>query len=304
MAYCIKCGVELDDKLENCPLCNIPAFDPETLKPKQTKEENSSAFSGFPPREISEILTQPIIHRISHKTAALFSITMLIPVITVLLIDILTNNAVSWSFYPILSVLYTWLSLVFPFLFKTGKRLNLLINFVIASVIFLLLIDGFIPPVSWAWYPVMSLLLLFVIITTPTFIGKRYRFPIIIVFTTATALFLWFLEYLAGGEWFLNLALPLTLLSGGTMLLINGINTHLIKRNRPGHTYTSAASAFLILAVLSILIDTICTFYIATRTSPDWSFYAAGAALLISVFLFIAGSNERFRSLLEKKFHV
>ncbi|NQT60170.1 MAG: hypothetical protein HQ557_14400 [Bacteroidetes bacterium] len=304
MAYCVKCGVELDDKLETCPLCGIPAIDPETLKPKQIKEENPLPFSGITSREISEILTQPIMHRIPHKTAAVFSITMLIPVITVLLIDVLTNNAVTWSFYPILSVLYVWISLVFPFLFKTGKRLNFLINFTVASVIFLLLMDGFIPPVSWAWYPIMSLLLLFIIITTPAFIGKRYTFPSIIVYTVATALFLWFLKYLAGGQWFLTLALPLTLLTGGLALLVNGINTLLIKGNRPGHKYTLAASAFVVLAGLSIGIDIICTLYITNRSFIDWSFYVSGAALLVAVFLYVAGGNERFRNLLEKKFHV
>ncbi len=304
MAYCIKCGVELDDKLETCPLCNIPVIDLETLKPKKIHEENSFAFSGVTTREISEILTQPLMHRISHKTAALFSITMLIPVITVLLIDILTHNAVTWSFYPILSVIYIWLSLVFPFLFKTGKRLNFLINFIVASVIFLLLVDGFIPPVSWAWYPIMSLILLFVMITTPTFIGKLYRFPSIIVYTTATALFLWFLEYLAGSQWFLTLALPLTLITGGLALLLNGINTLLTKGNHSGYKYTSAASAFVTLAGLSIGIDTICTLYITNRSFIDWSIYVSGAALLVSIFLYIAGANQRFRSFLEKKFHV
>ena len=304
MAYCVKCGVELDDKLETCPLCNIPVIDPETLKPKLIHEENSFELSGISTREISEILTQPIMHRISHKTAALFSITMLIPVITVLLIDILTNNGVTWSFYPILSVLYVWLSLVFPFLFKTGKRLNFLINFVVASIIFLLLIDGFIPPVIWAWYPIISLLLLFIIITTPTFLGKKYRFPSIIVDMAATALFLWVLEYLAGGEWFLTLALPLALLTGVLILLISGIITLLAKKNRPGYKYTSAASTFIVLAGLSIGIDTICTLFITNRSFIDWSIYVSGAALLVSVFLYIAGANKLFRSFLEKKFHV
>jgi hypothetical protein len=304
LAYCVKCGVELDEKLETCPLCNIPVIDPETLRPKKKEEENSFSLPGVTSREISEILTQPIMHRISHKTATLFSITMLIPVITVLLIDIFAHNAITWSFYPILSVFYIWLSLVFPFLFKTGKRLNFLINFIVASIIFLLLIDGFIPPVIWAWYPIISLLLLFIIIATPTFLGKRYRFPSIIVYTAATALFLWALEYLSGGNWFLTLALPLTLLAGVLVLLINGINTQLLKENRPGYKYTSAASAFIFLAVLSIGIDTICTLFIKNRSFIDWSLYVAGATFLVAVFLYIAGANERFRNFLEKKFHV
>ncbi|MBC8452440.1 MAG: hypothetical protein H8D65_01125, partial [Spirochaetes bacterium] len=259
MAYCVKCGVELDEKIEVCPLCGTPVIDPETLKPKQIEEESHFTLPGNSAREMSEILTQPITHRISHKTAAFFSISMLISVITVLLIDILTNNAITWSFYPIVSVLYVWLSLFFPFLFKTGKRLGFLVNFTVVSVIFLLLIDGFIPPVSWAWFPVISLILLFVIITTPTYIGKRYVFPLIIVYTTATVLFLWSLEYLTGGNWFLTLALPLTLLTGGLALLGNGINTRLLKGNRPGCKYTSAASIFVIFSGLAVVVDIICT---------------------------------------------
>ncbi len=306
MAYCVKCGVELDDKIESCPLCGTPAINPETLKPKQREEEeNPFTFSGNSVREMSEILTQPIIHRISHKTAAFFSISMLIPIITVLLIDILTHNAITWSFYPIISVLYVWLSMVFPFLFKTGKRLNFLINFIVVSVIFLLLIDGFIPPVSWAWFPIISMVLLFVILTTPTYIGKRYIFPTIIVYTTAVALFLWALEYISGrGHWFLTLALPLTLLTGGFALLGNGINTRLLKRNRPGYKYTSAATIFVIFSGLAIGVDIICTLYSTDRTLIEWSLYVSGASLLVAAFLYIAGANKRFRNLLKKKFQV
>lgn len=303
MAYCIKCGVELEDKLVKCPLCDTLVIDPETLKPKQIKKENLPVFSGITSREISELLTHPIMHRISYKTATVFTITMLIPVIVLLLVDVISHNAITWSFYPILTVLYFWTSLVFPFLFKTGKRLNLLINFTVASVIFLLLMDGFIPPVSWAWYPITSLILLFILITTPAFIGKKYTFPIIIIYTAAATLFLWFLETLSAGEWFLQLGLPITLLTSGIALFENGLATIMLRKRRPGSFFFYAATAFISMAILCLGIDVILTLHLPTRPSIGWSLYVSGAILLVSIFLFISGGNTKLRNFLEKKFH-
>lgn len=28
MSYCVHCGVELEENLKQCPLCNTPVYDP------------------------------------------------------------------------------------------------------------------------------------------------------------------------------------------------------------------------------------------------------------------------------------
>ena len=34
MSYCVKCGVELDEGAERCPLCGTPAWKPDETEPR------------------------------------------------------------------------------------------------------------------------------------------------------------------------------------------------------------------------------------------------------------------------------
>ncbi len=303
MPYCINCGVKLDDNLITCPLCGTPVIDPKTLRPRSENLILQKPVSEGSSWEISDILTQPLIHKVSQKTAAISTITLLIPIITTLVWDILTSNAITWSFYPILSMLYFWFAVFFPSLFKTGRRMSFILNFGIATTIYLLLLDGFIPPVTWAWYPMLGIGLVLAVIITPVFLGRRYTFPVIIVYTGAGSLFLWGVESLTGGYWFLTLALPIALLTGGAAILINGLYTLISRRPADGSPYRAAAVSAAIAAVYFAGVDIICTLYIPTRASIGWSYIPGGILLLLSVLLFITGGNRKLRSFLEKKFH-
>ena len=307
MPYCVRCGVELDSNISVCPLCHTPVIDPETLKPVEKRENRMATFTGVNTREISEMLNQPVIHRIPKWMTLFFTGTLLLAVIFTLLIDILSNNTITWSFYPILSALYIWLALVFPFMLKAGNRLGFLANFNAATIIYIFLIDGFIPPVSWAWYPVISLMLLTIIIVTPAYFGKRYAFPIIMIYYAGISLFLWALERLLTGSWFLPLALPILSLVCGGALIMNSVSAGIMKTRKWDDTYDKgylASSLVIVIAAgMAVGIDAICTRYIPTRAAMGWSFITGGALVLIAAFLLIAAFNERLKMFLTKKFH-
>ena len=37
MAYCVNCGVKLEESLEKCPLCNTPVYHPDMNPEKKVK---------------------------------------------------------------------------------------------------------------------------------------------------------------------------------------------------------------------------------------------------------------------------
>ena len=37
MSYCVKCGVELDEGAERCPLCGTPAWKPDETAPRYSR---------------------------------------------------------------------------------------------------------------------------------------------------------------------------------------------------------------------------------------------------------------------------
>lgn len=51
MSYCVKCGVELDEGAERCPLCGTPAWKPDETEPRYfpTKRPRCREHRAEPP---------------------------------------------------------------------------------------------------------------------------------------------------------------------------------------------------------------------------------------------------------------
>lgn len=303
MAYCIRCGVKLDDRLVECPLCRTPVIDPDTLRLKKDLQHEEHGDHGFSSREISDMLVHSFEHRLSPRTASIATFFLLVPIFTTILIDILTMNQITWSFYPIISIVYFWIAFILPSMFKGTKRLGFLVNLSISSIIFLVLLDGFLPPVSWAWYPAAGFVLFIAAVTSSAFLGKRVLFPVIITITIAATGVFWFLETITGGTWYLALALPIIALSGVTALLTEGVNALFQKKKSSKAAYYSAGTIIVMAGLYTVGIDTLCTWFIPERNSIGWSLIAAGALTLIALLLFATGISSRLRSFFEKKFY-
>lgn len=304
MAYCVACGVKLQEEMLTCPLCHTPAIDPKTLTKRSVVKDTNVLTDFDSSLEFSDLLVQPVTHRLSHRAAAVSSLLLLIPVFILLAIDIIINVALTWSFYPIISLIYVWSAFLFPFLFKSRKRLEFALNVGASTIVFMLLIDGYAPPVTWAWFPILSLASLTLLTLTAIFLTKRHKFPAILIFTATIALFLMAIALLTQGSWYLPLALPLVLLTGALSLGLNG-TFWLVGRGRTsGAGFGRAAFSGIFLAVYCLGIDLICTLYLPDRTHLGWSFVCIAILLPLSAFLLVAHGNSRLRSYMEKKFHI
>ena len=83
--YCIRCGVELSDSEEKCPLCGTVVFHPDIKRPEGDKP--------FPPDR------RPV--RKSSRFGVLFILSMMffLALATVLLCDWQLNGGITWSGY-------------------------------------------------------------------------------------------------------------------------------------------------------------------------------------------------------------
>lgn len=105
MSYCVNCGVELDNSILKCPLCDTPVINPNVLK----NEQSSPAF----PERIN--IPAPSKHKYS---AIIISVLLLIPNVICLITNLIFNPTVLWSIYVISSSLLFWFLFVFPFIMK------------------------------------------------------------------------------------------------------------------------------------------------------------------------------------------
>ncbi len=88
MPYCFKCGVEVNNGVKNCPLCNLdlPVFEDEVVvEPRYPAQEN--VF-----REIKK--------RRRNVFYAIYSMIVLAIAFNLLLIDNRMHGTLSWSRYP------------------------------------------------------------------------------------------------------------------------------------------------------------------------------------------------------------
>lgn len=103
--YCVKCGVELADSENKCPLCGTPVYHPELARP--------AADKPYPPdrRSVEEEV---------NRSGVLFIITVLfsLPLTITLLCDWRINSALTWSGYVAGAILLCYIIVVLPMWFK------------------------------------------------------------------------------------------------------------------------------------------------------------------------------------------
>ncbi|MDD2971420.1 MAG: DUF6320 domain-containing protein [Lachnospiraceae bacterium] len=92
MSYCVNCGVELNDDLTFCPLCNTPVINPSVIP--LPDEEKPSAF----PKEKGQV---DVVKR--KDLAILLSIVLSSTAVTCALLNFFVFNHVLWSI-PIIGI--------------------------------------------------------------------------------------------------------------------------------------------------------------------------------------------------------
>ena len=147
MSYCVQCGVQLAAGLDRCPLCqtvvhnpNQPACElPDSAHPDRIEEAISRMDLGYA-RQLSIILT-------------------LIPILTVLVLDLLDGGA-HWSPYVAGALVLAWCFLAVPLMFP-GRRPYLYVALdVLALCLYLALIAFMSGGFSWYLHIVLPLLVL------------------------------------------------------------------------------------------------------------------------------------------------
>jgi len=108
MPFCPDCGVEIGGA-KRCPLCGAenPRFaDIASSGGKQIlRPECGEQSSGFAGSDSDETLT-----KMEKQKAAweILSVALAITSVTVLLINLLVEKRISWSLYPLASIMFIW----------------------------------------------------------------------------------------------------------------------------------------------------------------------------------------------------
>lgn len=127
MAYCSRCGVELEDDVKRCPLCNaqVPVYD------KSGKIIGAKLGSSVFPRDnYDKTRTTNKITSSKRLAWVVLSIFLIAASLIVTSVDLVVNETMTWSIYPLTSLFTAWLFMTF---FFTMYRYPLFLGFSLFS---------------------------------------------------------------------------------------------------------------------------------------------------------------------------
>lgn len=101
--YCIKCGVQLDNHVTKCPLCQTTLQYPEPVEQPE---------KAYPENRYPQVLARP-----GAIKATLF-VLFLIPLLVTFLVDFQIDGVINWFGYAAGGILLGFIVLVFPFWFR------------------------------------------------------------------------------------------------------------------------------------------------------------------------------------------
>ena len=130
--YCVKCGAELDEGVEKCPLCETPVL-------KMTDEENVIYDPEYPIININ--LYELKIKKVKKAVFLSFFTISIISILEVFFQNMIVYGEMKWGYYAIPSILIFDLML-FVLLNSHTLRQNLFLIFTGLTVYFLILDYG------------------------------------------------------------------------------------------------------------------------------------------------------------------
>ena len=155
MPYCSQCGVEVTSDTEFCPLCKTQV--------QQIGMVQTNGDKKYPDEPVL-----PPLHIPSNKLRLLIwelvSVVIISAVLIILFIDLTLNKTITWSRFPLASLLLTWLLTTFPLTFFEIP-LMIVVGEVTSLMIFLGLLDLFINgKLMWFYQVAIPLIVLLVIV--------------------------------------------------------------------------------------------------------------------------------------------
>ncbi len=187
MAYCIKCGVKLEDSEKKCPLCRTVVYHPDIKLP-------DNAVPPYPEEHIILLRQMNKKYKIIIATIIIF-----IPTLLTLICDYKINSEFVWSDIVLSSVCFLYCLIFIPLIFpKKDTLLYLGIDF--SALLLFQWHLSYTTGGHWFFSFAMPLILSAELITMSAILIKRFTkasylfvFAIVFIFTGADCILIEFL---------------------------------------------------------------------------------------------------------------
>jgi hypothetical protein len=292
MAYCVECGVKLEDGATKCPLCHREVIAPIEIIGTAINplfDARASENEKFPSLKYDK----------TRKGLIELSITFVGVAIVTLLI---TGIAIKDSFSPWFPIACTILGSIYLFILLFGKSTYTRIGtlFTIQTIITLFTIDIFNGSLTWSLYAIVGVILLYMIAVFPFYKNRLSPIAKMSVMSSVLLVSLFLFDLIEAHSllWFFPIALPTFLITLAGFLI-------LILRYIYGHP---SLSDIVLSIILNISIGTVAGNFFSLRMEDSvhiltWSKSVLIVVVILILFLIANATIRKVRFYFNNKVH-
>lgn len=297
--YCVRCGVELGEKEEFCPLCGAKVHDPD---------EVDRLLSACREEKQQPAPERATIRYIKNRYIAIARFCIFMSMLVLFIVNLSVNGGLNWSLYPLSVLALLWFCMIFPVKYSHKFHPVILVSACVgAASLFLVAIDLLTGFLGWSLIALYSAAYACLAVSIPLLAKIRVK-HIISILAAVTGLYLFALDlqigftgwslYAAGGIALLWCFAMLPMyLKGSFSALLSLIADTLavtlflfvvLQANGAGAEFLSLALPIAMSVCLPAIIT--CALSKAAKFSPYGiislsSFSVAAACLLINLFV-------------------
>ena len=177
--------------------------------------------------------------------------------------------------------------------FATLAGLFLIIPILVTIIFDLLSGDG----ITWSAYVVGAMALLYIFFAVP-FYFKHYHTVIFLSANCgAVLLYLFFIERMNGGSWFIGIGLPVTIAASICIIVLALLFT---KKKHTGF-FIKTSLIFLATGIFVFLVELILSINRAGTIELNWSYYAFVPCAILSVMSFVVDHRKKFKEKIRRR---
>lgn len=154
--------------------------------------------------------------------------------------------------------------------------------------------------VYWMYYVFGGSLVVWMIFIFPMLLKKkRPILHVFMIFLSATLYILLISIAVSGMDWFLILALPISI----AVMFLLFIIIFIVDRTKPGKLKTTSVSLTAVI-LLCLIVEILVDYYVTANISLSWSYVVAGSIVPVIIFLILLSGNKKMQDELIKKLHI
>lgn len=153
------------------------------------------------------------------------------------------------------------------------------------------------PGLDWSLYVIGALFMIFVWAVVPFYFDKYYPLPFVTLGCAVTTLYVFSIQALSGGSWFLKLGLPICLSASAFTFIL----TFIFTRKKRIRALMVLAAILFSLGLFTVCIDMILSAYAGGMPVPRWSLFVLIPCVILGLSSLILERRQDIKEQIRRR---